>query len=96
MINLFGVVFHLDTSDAHLRIEYPAVTWEADLGIIEGSYKLRAGTGTIPRWLYSLASGVFALEFPEPVQLQGDFVVKVKSYSGTKTLYRGFTCMGYR
>jgi len=97
MVSVYGLMFHISTSKAYLRVEYPGISWEADLDEIYNDYKLKSNGGfTIPKWIYSTDVGRFVIEFPDPVPLQGDFVIKLKSVSGTKTLYRGFTVTGDR
>lgn len=97
MLNIYGFVFHTSSEFMYLAFEAPGISWEVDLREISNDYGLNASSvNQLPRWIYTIGNAKFVVEFPDPIELQGNLAIKLKSHSGTKSLYRGFTYTGYR
>lgn len=95
--NVYGFVLHVSSEKVLLRFEAPGISWEMDLEEISKDYMLdTTASKQVPSWIYSTGQGRYAIEFREPLQLQGELSIKLKSKSGTKTMYLGFLSRGLR
>jgi len=97
LVNVYGFVFQVSSEKMDLRFEAPGLTWDMDLWEVSHDYMLDSSSSKqVPQWIYTTGMGRFVVDFPEPMQLQGVVSVKLKSKSGTKSLYRGFISRGLR